>query len=125
MFDSPRARYAGRAFLGGQDISETTDCAQSVPVARRHATHLNSAHIFEGSRESRPYGEAGPRKGTLRQLRAFEPTTPLFPSIGADVTFPDCAWIKVWGRALFHTRLRKSVSPVKRPEMLVQAVKTC
>ena len=28
VFDSPRARYAGRAFWGGEDISGTPDCAR-------------------------------------------------------------------------------------------------
>jgi hypothetical protein len=31
VFDSPRARYAGRALRGGRDIVETPDCARTVP----------------------------------------------------------------------------------------------
>src|SRR5258705_8897897 len=31
VFDSPRARYAGRALRGGGDISKNPDCARTVP----------------------------------------------------------------------------------------------
>jgi hypothetical protein len=35
VFDSPRARYAGRAFLGHRNISKTLGCARTVPEGGR------------------------------------------------------------------------------------------